>query len=341
MIKNDQQLDIVREQLGLAESALDELRSEVRPKNEKMYQLMAESYIDMVLSLRSEIDAYLGISPIPEAADIVIALEGQKVALGKTSAGAVTRFIDTFRRGLQSAAEVLSNAGRSATGRRRARWIETACDLPIVGLAPGSVRILLGQPISECLFSEEESEGFNEALSVLFGAIEWADVEDGPSSINAFTELEAGKKQAILAVVSRLLPPRTGDIEVVAFKRRSTSDQGPQFRSARLTRKSRERVKKEIVTLANDTQYVEVEGVIRSVDLDSQAFTLRERPNGEPDLPCEYGPELEDAVKEYLDLRVVVSGNLVTSSKTQHSKLAADNIELLSGDSEEAASVSN
>src|SRR5688572_3394722 len=103
MITNDQQLAVVREQLTRAESALDALRHEVLPQNERMYEVMSESYVDMILSLRGDIDAYLGIEAIPATAEFVISLEGSDVGLGHTSAGVVTRFIDTFRRGLQSA----------------------------------------------------------------------------------------------------------------------------------------------------------------------------------------------------------------------------------------------
>jgi hypothetical protein len=73
----------------------------------------------------------------------------------------------------------------------------------------------------------------------------------------------------------------------------------------------------------------ELSGVIRSVDLDAQTFVLRERSDGEPDLPCEYSAELEEAVKEHLDNRVRVSGILEVSKKTHRSKLSVDRIELL------------
>ncbi len=59
---------------------------------------------------------------------------------------------------------------------------------------------------------------------------------------------------------------------------------------------------------ATHTEFVELAGIIRSVDLDAQTFPLRERPDHKPDLPCEYEPELEDAVKESLDCRVMVAG---------------------------------
>ena len=144
MIQNDTQLGIVREQLARAEAALESLRHEVQPKNEQMYRVMAESYVDTILSLRADVDAYLGI------------------------------------------------------------------------------------------------------------------------------------------VVTQ--------------------------------------------TAEQDTECGELEGVIRSVDLDAQTFVLRDRPDAEPDLLCEYGPDLEDAVKECLDSRVIVAGSIETSRKTHKSKMSADRI---------------
>ncbi len=145
MIQNDKQLGIVREQLARAEAALESLRQEVQPKNEQVYRVMAESYVDTILLLRAEVDAYLGIVVTPQSAE-------------------------------------------------------------------------------------------------------------------------------------------------------------------------------------QDTGFVELEGVIRSVDLDAQTFVLRDRPDAGPDLLCEYGPDLEAAVKECLDSRVIVAGSIETSRKTHKFKMSADSI---------------
>lgn len=72
MIANDSQLAVVRSQLGLAEDALASLRAWLHHKNPRNYAIFSESYIDMILQLRAEIDAYLGISPrlpVPEPVD--------------------------------------------------------------------------------------------------------------------------------------------------------------------------------------------------------------------------------------------------------------------------------
>ena len=75
MITNDEELEIVRRQLKRAESALDSLRHDVKPKNEELYHLMAESYIDMLLSLRTDIDAYLGIAPVKLSVEAPLSIE--------------------------------------------------------------------------------------------------------------------------------------------------------------------------------------------------------------------------------------------------------------------------
>src|SRR5437660_1576640 len=119
VITNDTELEVVRQQLRKAEAALDACRHDFRD-NEVQYRLFAGSTIELIQSIRAEIDAYLGIGPDTELA---VSLEGRGVALGNTSAGIITRTIDTFRRGLQSVAGVL-HADTQATERpHRAGWI--------------------------------------------------------------------------------------------------------------------------------------------------------------------------------------------------------------------------
>jgi hypothetical protein len=328
MIRNDQELAVVREQMRRAEAALDSLRHDVLPRNPDLYRVMAEPCLDTIVELRGQIDAYLGIATVPETADIVIALEGERVSLGNTSAASVTRFIDTFRRGLQSAVEILEASRRPDTARRRPRWIESICDLPLVGTSPGSVKILLGEPPARHLFQEEHRQSFHKALELLFDGLAWADMQNADSPQHPFHGLNSTTRHALLAVLTRLLPPSSGEIERVSFLARGADSTKP-LRRATLTRQSRARIREEIEALAIDTAFAELEGAIRSVDLDSQTFVLRNRPDSLADLPCEYGPDLVEAVKASLDCRVLVAGTLETSAKTNKSKLLADSIELL------------
>lgn len=58
MIHNQEQLELVREQLGRLERALKDLEDEVRPQSEKQFRLMSEIYVEHIDKLRREIDEY-------------------------------------------------------------------------------------------------------------------------------------------------------------------------------------------------------------------------------------------------------------------------------------------
>ena len=85
VITNDAELAVIRQQLDRVEAALDALRREVRPKNERLYQLMAESYVELRGSFRDAIDAYFGLA---SANGAVRAMRPGSVAVG-TAGGAL------------------------------------------------------------------------------------------------------------------------------------------------------------------------------------------------------------------------------------------------------------
>lgn len=345
MITSEEQLTVVRQQLRIAEEALDSLHREVRPQNPKLYEAMSESYVGMILQLRGEIDAY---REVLAPAALVISLQGNGVGLGQTSAAVVSRYIDTFRRGLQFAVELVGTENRTEVARRRERWIEAICDLPIAGVGPGSLSILLGEHPTDERFSAAERQTFAGAVDLLFDGIRWAgdvppddsqsDGDDAAreNSSPPFPKLDADRRQAMLSLLARLLPPRSGDIERVAFQRRLANGAISPPGAAMLTRSSRARIHTALRALLIERQLVQSEGLIRSVDLDAQTFVLRERSENLPDLLCEYGSELEDVVKQYLDCRVLVSGSLETSRKTARSRLSVDVVEAAAKDGDAA-----
>jgi hypothetical protein len=327
MIQSDDELKIVRDQMTRAESALEALRREVLPKSARMYQVMSEAYVDTIVELRGQIDTYLGINVIPQNADLVISLEGDHVGFGQTSAAVVTRFIDTFRRGIQSAVEIVETVQRQATGRRRERWVERICDLAIVGLAPGSVKVMLAEPQDQSLFSAENREALQKAIDLVFKGLSWADVNNAESPSNSLEQEPPETRQAILALVTQLLPPRSGDVSRVSFFRKGLAGTDHSEQSATLTRASRSRVRSALEKTVPESQFTEVQGVIRKLDLDDRSFVLRERIDDGADVRFEYGPELDAAVKESLDCRVIVTGSRETDRKGKE-KLLADSIEV-------------
>jgi hypothetical protein len=323
MITNDNELRLTRERLQLAEAALDSLRRDLLPVNEVQYRLFSAAPIELIRSIRDEIDLYLGIAPDSE---LVISLEGNGVSLGQTLAGAVTHIIDAFRRGLRLVVGAVDANSRHTGEDQRDEWLDRVCDLPLAGVGPGSVRVFLDLPPLEGPFTAEDDQLLNDAITVLFDGLEWAGQgEDAPAPLE---KLHRSARLAILGAVAQLLPPQSGPVERIVYQRRPGGPGKPQ-RRATLTRQSRQRVQGEMERLAADARFTEAEGVIRQVDLDAQTFVLRERPGDQPDLPCEYASVLADIVKGLLDCRVKVSGLLETSRMTQRSKLEAEAIEPL------------
>jgi hypothetical protein len=59
MIKNDEQLAVVREQLALVEHALEDLRHDILPKNKGNFEVFSEAYVDQIAQLKADIDSYV------------------------------------------------------------------------------------------------------------------------------------------------------------------------------------------------------------------------------------------------------------------------------------------
>jgi hypothetical protein len=66
MIRNEDELKIVREQLARAESALKSLRNDVLPKSRQMYEIMAEPCVDTIVELQAEIATCLGSAAVAD-----------------------------------------------------------------------------------------------------------------------------------------------------------------------------------------------------------------------------------------------------------------------------------
>jgi hypothetical protein len=73
MIRSDDELNLVKQQLERAEAALLSLRRDVLPKSVARYNLMAESYVDQINELRSQIEDYLGITSVADTTTQVAA----------------------------------------------------------------------------------------------------------------------------------------------------------------------------------------------------------------------------------------------------------------------------
>lgn len=323
MIETDEQLDIVREQLSRAEAALVSLRETVRPQSEERFRLMSEAYVEQILGLRAQVNEYLGISAVDTiSSDLVIGLEGQSVRFGEVPASLVIRVLDTFRRGLQSLLEMKqSHDATQRTSGRRKQWIERLCDPPIVGLAPGSVQIHLGEPDTGELFTQEDRQLYRAGIDLLVAGLAWASGDDERAANELASAPEM--RHELLTVVRKLVPPRSGLVEAVSFQGRAIG----AGRSFRLTQATRSRVDAELKRIATTVEQTEVTGTIREVDLDQNTFILRERDGGLPNLECEYDERDEADVIAYLNQKVLIAGTMRTSTKAKRQTMEVETIE--------------
>jgi hypothetical protein len=65
MITNDAELEVVRSQVAHLDAAIEDLRQNVLPKSEQMFNLFAETPLEMRQSLQADIDAYLRSKTVP------------------------------------------------------------------------------------------------------------------------------------------------------------------------------------------------------------------------------------------------------------------------------------
>lgn len=316
------EIDLTREQLTRAEQALEAIRRDVWPVNEARFLLMAEGYVEQIQRLRAQIDAYLGIDTILDAqSNLVISLEGEKVRLGDTAVGVLTKVVDAFRRGLQSLVAFRSDriSPQAYAGRRR-RWIEQLCDLPLIGVQPGSMRILLGEPVAEGLFGEEDRNLLHDNLRVLSAGIRWAAEED--AQIPTELAVDANLRHLLVKVLLNLTPPHDSPVEAIGFSGSAMGSMGV----VRLRPSARPRLNQTLAAFDHESP-TEVIGVIREVDLDKRTFTLRERPDAAPALDCEYDEASEGAIKSLLGEPVIITGILRTSRKTKKQTMEVESVE--------------
>ena len=176
---------------------------------------------------------------LPANALVAIQLEGKGVDLGTVSAGKACRYIEAFRLGLQATIEIVESVRTSQSAGRRKRWVERMADLPLVGIQPGCLRILLGAPRRDGLFAAVEQESFTRAIGLMFQSIASAAARQDLPAGESDVELSPAAKLRLLGVVARLMPPKRGPIDRIAILGRVASDEGQQV-SITLDRCSRE-----------------------------------------------------------------------------------------------------
>ena len=322
MITNDKQLKQTREQLAHLEEDLATLQKEIYAVNPQRFHLMAEAYIDHIMDLRRQIDEYIGVKTYQdELKGLWIRLTGPSIQLGTASVSLLTGTLETFRKSIRGIASALK--GEIPRRGRVSMDIEKSCDLVIIGLSPGSMRIGLGLPPEQqlYLFEKAEEQPVLKALDTFMEVASWASSYDPslelPSSI-----ANLGLRDFILRQVINMTPSKNMPIEAIEFSGNLVHVAKPP----QLTKKSRESLQN-IITKKIEGETTEVTGTIREIDLDYLKFYLRERPNNEPNLHCEVTKEMIDDAQDALGVKVKVAGILEHDAVGKIKILKVRNIE--------------
>ncbi len=320
-------------QLQRMYEALAALRRDVLPRDVRLFALMAEGTIAQIGDLEQQLRESVGLEQITAEAetDVWIKAEGPDVTWPETRSSVLTNILDSVRKGIQNIAEHL--LGYGASGGRPLEILKQACDLEVIALQPGSLRVALrlppataGATVPESPSSSPEARidlsKVGQALSDYLAAASWAASNEDFTLLDQHFADESYRK-LLLAEVKRLAPRQKGSVDSISISGRFL----PAHAEVRLTKSASKRIQSAIYRdLANPPQ--EHEGLIRQVDLDDRTFSLRKLDQVE-EVCCAYSEEFQQTVKEALDRSVRVAGIRKTSRGRLSSTLEITNLEIL------------
>ena len=257
-----------------------------------------------------------------ENCDLTVSLGGPGIGFGIVPASAIVGFLSNFRAALQAIAAFVTRGEIPGKGRLP-QSISLSSDFRFVGAASGSVRLKLNLPEPQTLFPELDREPVERSLQLLLETVEWV------GSLRQVDELGNQIKddrllRLLLSQVQRVAPSPNGVINRVEFFGRLVK---PDMRHV-LSRRSVNRIRDAVDAISAKSIKVVEEGRLRSVDVDSGVFQLRQRPNDQPDLRCKIPREIMTQAIAYLveDSVVAVSGVLEYDDKGRPSVLSAEEI---------------
>jgi hypothetical protein len=290
------------EQLTRLYEALLVLARDIAPKNPGLYAVMAEGPADQIEDLRRQIDEAVGLSFLQELrADVWLAIEGEGIEAQTASSSLLASYLDVVRKGVQSIAEINLLGSLSA---RPTRGLQEACDLQLVALRAGSVRLGLrlpdGADASENPALIENQRAASGALTEYLEVASWA-ARAGDEQWLSERFPEPAKRKTLLAAIKSLTPGNRSGVHSVTLSGRRVPGLGP----VTLTRGTKKRLDRALELLVENAQATH-EGLLREIDLDKRTFLIR-RPESKAVVRCSFPPALSDRAKEALDRFVIVA----------------------------------
>lgn len=312
MIENESQYHQSVTVLQRLEIALSSLRLRVEPINPELFQAMAQSYIEEIAEIRSEIDEFIGVNVASEArAPLWFSLEGQGLKSSEVSTRLLANWLSKFRHAVQNVAEYIET-NRPLIGRPSASILANT-DPKLISIRSGSIKIGLKFPtyyIQEELFTDHPNPSVSlshKAVDRLLQLVAWVDSTQNEFPSNQFPD---ETETSILAnQIISLVPSSRSAVKSLRFSGALV----PSPSSLSIHLESRPKIQK-ILDMLTTIYEDSVDGVIREIDLDAQRIILRERGPSTPDLKCYLPDDLVTLAESLLNKFVRIRGKISSAS---------------------------
>jgi hypothetical protein len=304
MIKTEKEYESSKQALEHAEKALAALDRKLSKTSPDRYYLLSKPYLSYIHRLRSEINKYSGVTNAEEnALPLWIKLKGPEIGFGNVSMAVLYNFLRDFKLGVQRIAEYIYINEIRTTGRP-VEDIRDLCDFK-VKILPGSVRMGVSFPHpfeQKTLFDETIRNPAEEAVKKILVASEWAVGLDYRKLEKIFPN--AVERSLLLRQMGAIAPKMEDRITDVEFKGKFV-----KTKTIRLTQKASSRIKKAIVE-GLPPESKTLKGIIREIDLDRKRFRLRDSPDSEKPIRCNYLETIEEDIIKGLNKKVKITGIL-------------------------------
>ncbi len=307
------------QQIATLERGLLSLRQSSNAPQEAIDAIAAVQFQE-ILRLRTQLDAAMGFAEEP--CDLVVSLHGPGIGLGVGPSRNITGFLSSLHVATRTLADYLMAKALPDMGRPP-RYLASSSEFQFMGVAAGSVRLRLNLTAPRTLFAEMDRKPVEDALSLILYAIRWIGSNESADDLRG-TVNDDRLTRLLLHQVRRMTPRLNGQVNRVEFAGRMAS---PPARYV-LSHRAANRIRDAVAHVESLPQSVTVTGRLRTADLDSGAFMLRERPDDEPSLRCQIPREIMTQAITFMveDVEVGVRGTLTENRSGVPSSLRVDDI---------------
>ena len=318
-VREDMDFMVTSEQIGGLERSLLSLRKSASGCPEAIEAIAAVQYQE-ILRLRAELDTAMGF--VEQPCDLMVSLRGPTIGLGVGPASVVAGFLTNMRGAMQTVTAYLKTGELPGRGRFP-QDVTQPSDFQFVGVTSGSIRLKLNLPEPRSLFPEYEREPVERGLRLMLQTVEWTASTGGVEKLIDKVEDER-LTRLLLSQVQRVAPSPSGAVVRMEFSGRLADPAGNYVLYSRSTARIRDAFR----SVSERSVSVIEEGKLRSVDVDSGVFSLRQRPDDQPDLRCIIPREIVTQAVEFLveDAAVAITGILDYDKKGRASSVRVEEI---------------